>query len=481
MPRAGNRRVFVLDILHPSLVPDNTYILSFTDTKNEGVVASYTLKTTSYSIHDERVFSETFSLVDTSYFILRVRNIDGASVSVRHADGREADSSKYILDLANGRIRAKAIGDFDSTEKLTITYMYFPIYQSTYLGYNQEGDAFDGMKIYLQNDEFALIPQESGWQQGTGDAWLAGTNPPTTTNKIDLPSDIEIRFADTIVDTSITGIGGAKTPVNFTVWDMTRNQKMVFRFKDGDGSGNVSSGDDIEPLIQIPTQGGILQNLTAWTVKLSKDTSANSVAPRAGDVLLIRVRKPFREGDRFSIKTVPQTVDNQAAATSIADIYVVPNPYVATSTIEPSNNYRLGRGERRIEFVHLPPECTIRIFTMSGYLVKEIHRAGSVDNGSEFWDLRTKDGLSAAYGYYVYVVEAPGSGRKRANSRLSNEKVAYGEDRDTVPRVPYRLRGCTRAIRPGSVQGGNYRCLVPRDRGRRPSSRHGQRVRRHCG
>ena len=339
--------------------------------------------------------------------------------------------SLYIMRMAVKRIpqniplmsrtegyAQKLIGDFDPTEKLTITYKYYPIYHSPYLGYNQEGDAFDGMKIFLQNDAFAIVPEETGWQKGSKTTWLAGVNPPTTTNKIDLPSDIEIRFADTIVDTAITGIGGAKTPVNFTVWDITRNQKMVFRFKDGDGDGKVSSGDDIEPLVQIPTLGGIPQNLTAWTVKVVKDTSANSVAPRAGDIIQIKTRKPFRESDVFSIKTVPQEVNMQTATNSMADIYVVPNPYVSTSPIEPSNNYRLGRGERRIEFVHLPPECTVHIYTMSGYLVKDIHRSTSADNGSEFWDLRTKDGLNAAYGYYIYVVDAPGIGKKTGKFAL---------------------------------------------------------------
>ena len=100
------------------------------------------------------------------------------------------------------------------------------------------------------------------------------------------------------------------------------------------------------------------------------------------------------------------------------EIYVVPNPYVATTPIESSNNFKLGRGERRIEFVHLPPECTISIYTISGYLVQEIHRATSVDDGSEFWDLRTKDGLNAAYGYYIYVVDAPGIGKKTGKFAL---------------------------------------------------------------
>lgn len=89
---------------------------------------------------------------------------------------------------------------------------------------------------------------------------------------------------------------------------------------------------------------------------------------------------------------------------------MVPNPYIATNIFEPQNTYSSGRGERRIYFRNLPQECTIRIFTISGELVKKITHYDSIDNGSETWDLLTKDNLAAAYGVYVYHVDAPGVG-----------------------------------------------------------------------
>lgn len=408
---------FVIDILDPTSVPSTTYKLTFKDSKDLGGIGEYTRQTISYSVYDDKEYTETFFLIDTSFSVLKVQNIDEGTVVVRYSDGNVVDSSKYILDAAGGSIRAKNLDDFSSSDKLTITYKYYPIYQSTYIGYEEEGDPFDGMKIYLQNDDFEKIDEESGWKEGSETTWEAVVNPPTSINKIDLPSDIEIRFADSIVDTSLTGIGGAKVPVNFTVWDLTGNEKMVFRFKDSDGDETVSSGDDIEPLVQVP-EGTSFRSLTAWTVKLKIDSSANPIAPHAGDIIVIKTRKPFRDGDVFNIETIPQKIDEQAAENSMDEIYVVPNPYVATTPIESSNNFRLGRGERRIEFVHLPPECTISIYTISGYLVQEIHRATSVDDGSEFWDLRTKDGLNAAYGYYIYVVDAPGVGKKTGKFAL---------------------------------------------------------------
>ena len=92
-------------------------------------------------------------------------------------------------------------------------------------------------------------------------------------------------------------------------------------------------------------------------------------------------------------------------------IAVVPNPYTGAASFEPSSN-TVGRGERRIFFIHLPHECTIRIYTMSGKLVQTIEHNSTIADGQEAWNLVSKDGMDIAYGIYVYHVEAPGIGEK---------------------------------------------------------------------
>ena len=69
-----------------------------------------------------------------------------------------------------------------------------------------------------------------------------------------------------------------------------------------------------------------------------------------------------------------------------------------------------GRGERRIDFIHLPAICTIRIYTLAGALVKTLYKDSSFDDGTLSWDLITEDGMDAAYGVYVYNIEAPNVG-----------------------------------------------------------------------
>jgi len=88
----------------------------------------------------------------------------------------------------------------------------------------------------------------------------------------------------------------------------------------------------------------------------------------------------------------------------------VPNPYVGAASWEPLSS-EVGRGERRIFFIRLPNECTIRIYTISGKLVDTIEHSSTISDGQESWDLVSKDGMDIAFGVYVYHVDAPGIGQ----------------------------------------------------------------------
>jgi len=85
---------------------------------------------------------------------------------------------------------------------------------------------------------------------------------------------------------------------------------------------------------------------------------------------------------------------------------------LAAAAWEPKSPFRTGRGERRIYFINLPPKCTIRIYTLRGYLVKTIEHHSSIEVGQEPWDLISENGQEIAYGVYIYHVQAPGIGEK---------------------------------------------------------------------
>ena len=82
------------------------------------------------------------------------------------------------------------------------------------------------------------------------------------------------------------------------------------------------------------------------------------------------------------------------------------SPYVAGASWEGKNPYSDGRGPRSIHFNHLPPNCKIKIFTLSGELVNTLYHNSSMFDGSFEWNMLTKDNLDIAYGVYIYHIEA---------------------------------------------------------------------------
>ena len=102
---------------------------------------------------------------------------------------------------------------------------------------------------------------------------------------------------------------------------------------------------------------------------------------------------------------------------SLSDIKVVPNPYIISATWERKRlgDPQLGEPIRDIAFTNLPAQCTIRIYTLDGSLVKVIEHTNG--QGTEFWDLRSFSNQLIASGTYFYHVTSS------AGERLSRFAV----------------------------------------------------------
>ncbi|HRS90873.1 MAG TPA: hypothetical protein P5028_02350, partial [Candidatus Marinimicrobia bacterium] len=93
------------------------------------------------------------------------------------------------------------------------------------------------------------------------------------------------------------------------------------------------------------------------------------------------------------------------------DVFVAPNPYVEG---DPERSFG-DPTPYKIEFRNLPERATIKIFTVSGDLVKTIeHGPDTYGNlfGSVAWDQRTDSGLRVAPGLYIYAIESHTEGTK---------------------------------------------------------------------
>lgn len=111
--------------------------------------------------------------------------------------------------------------------------------------------------------------------------------------------------------------------------------------------------------------------------------------------------------DKFRITLKGSSIDKQSAIANISSIKVVPNPYVVASLWEPEFGELRQEPLRQIQFINLPTECTIYIFSVDGDMVKTInHNALS---GTAVWDLRSDGGREIAPGVYIYLVKSDGA------------------------------------------------------------------------
>jgi len=83
---------------------------------------------------------------------------------------------------------------------------------------------------------------------------------------------------------------------------------------------------------------------------------------------------------------------------------VVPNPYYAYS------NYEFNKLDNVVKIVNLPDQCTVKIYTVSGTLVRTYKKDSPVT--SIDWDLKNYAGIPIASGVYLIHVNIPGGCEK---------------------------------------------------------------------
>jgi hypothetical protein len=271
------------------------------------------------------------------------------------------------------------------------------------LGPEHPSPPIEGFVVTIYNDTLITVGS-AGWLIGESNLRMVAT-PHTRfgSRALPWPADYEIHFFDSEADTSFN----FKIPVPFQIYNVTDNYQAEFEIWDNDGSGDFSIGDGIT-IIEF------VGSAYKFTYDISYDAPfmGQPIEPVAGDQYVLLTQRPFYEGDYFSIVSKSASTDNSKAKEEMSDIKVVPNPYIAGALWESRTIFGAGRGERKIDFIHLPPKCLIRIFTISGVLVKSIEHDSSVLDGSESWDLISDDGMEIAYGVYVYHVEAEEVGTK---------------------------------------------------------------------
>jgi len=402
-------------VVDATILEDRSYEVTFSDTRAYG---DYVPITTSYTVKDLGTKTVTFIPLDTMLVSLGYQNIVGNSIQVVETNGSAVPSTNYVVDTLRGRIKAARTGSLPGSS-YKISFLYNPIFQSPYIlgnpfiGEAKDADNFDGVQLHFNNEwSIEMVDSLSGWNTDGARQYnyslrqLPVQNPYLMPSRY--PSDYEIRFGDGVIDTSSPLYDSPAIPVNFTIINVTDNQKVDFLFSDDDGNGVLSPWDQLYFFERDKVTG---QHMYTWYMIFTTPTGRPDTTYKfvAGDMLRITTSKPFRNGDvwRFSVKK--PTIDVVKASEGLKDVKVVPNPYIVATTHESPlpPSITSGRGERKIDFIHMPPEATINIFTSRGEHVITLYSNSSLFDGTVSWNLKSKENLDVAYGVYFYIIESP--------------------------------------------------------------------------
>ncbi|WKZ69139.1 MAG: T9SS type A sorting domain-containing protein [Melioribacteraceae bacterium] len=124
--------------------------------------------------------------------------------------------------------------------------------------------------------------------------------------------------------------------------------------------------------------------------------------PEEGTIIRITTFRPLSDGDEFEISLeAPNFNDTESGKEKIDEISVFPNPFFAGNNIT-NQNY--------VRFIGLPTKATIRIFTISGQLIRKLEK----DDQTKYidWDVRNGSNQIVAGGMYIAHLDMPGIGTK---------------------------------------------------------------------
>jgi len=189
------------------------------------------------------------------------------------------------------------------------------------------------------------------------------------------------------------------TPGPVAIWDQTAANSQTASTRPGAGFGLYVAGN----LTMFELVAGLPQAGAVWTLR----TYVGAISGGRGAA-----------GDRGPSTFTPQprpltavgvelrldyTVTNRLRAplrNDLSRVHTVPDPYYVTNQFERTTEAKV------IQFVNLPADCIIRIYSSSGVLVTLLEHHSTMDGGSERWNVLNRNNQVVASGVYFYHVEA---------------------------------------------------------------------------
>ena len=285
-------------------------------------------------------------------------------------------------------------------------------------------DVFDGLQLNID------MPYETGTFDFANSGWVTGSGilrvVPSIRESSYMPWDYDIIFSSnsTIYTTTTKSKSGFKDALDARISSnqILLGQSFDFYVKNEtlvkpDGNHvlmdmvvyDINSNGVYDKYEDKVLVGGMNDNgRWAGTVFVIDFNLASSATyPRSDDIFRVKFSRPFWKDDfiEFTVNTY-EGINADSLSKTMDEIRVVPNPYVATNVMEPAVSNQFLNQRRQLMFTNIPAKAVLKIFTISGILIKEIKINNSPERGIIHWDMLTKEGLEIAAGMYLYHVEA---------------------------------------------------------------------------
>ncbi|OGC02986.1 hypothetical protein A2V82_02710 [candidate division KSB1 bacterium RBG_16_48_16] len=351
-------------------------------------------------------------------------------VQVEIADEFKTIEATYQVTFGEMLVDAGS-GLYPTTQNFSLINITKPLQPDTLLNKQAIPTAdvllptINGIRLYLSNElnnTVSLNTDLSQWNRDNINPFNFVPFRNARIKGVAKSSDYRLEFYDQAgVDISTAFNDGTRdypeVAVNFKVFNQTEEKQIDFAFRERDGEDGFFSAYSDEAA-RYSDEIYLLESnendslIATWRLTLSRTTDTTSTSPRGGDFLNLVINKPFLKNDVYQFSTISAHFDREEAEYDLNNIYVVPNPYIVANAWEPENNFLTGRGPRELHFINLPPQCTITIYNVRGQMIAKLDHNESIWNGTEIWNMQTKDQLDIAYGLYIYHIETPDIGEK---------------------------------------------------------------------
>jgi hypothetical protein len=169
-------------------------------------------------------------------------------------------------------------------------------------------------------------------------------------------------------------------------------------------------------MFELPPAGTVPAAGTVWTMRSYIGAIQGGKGGEGGDLGPYQFTPVARTNSAVGTSfTVDYSVTNEFVATTagnLEQVHPVPDPYYVTNAFEQSTENKI------IKFVNIPTDAIIRIYSLSGVLVRVLEHH-SVASSEEVWDVRNRNGQVVSSGVYFFHIEA-GAARRVGRMTVVN-------------------------------------------------------------